>query len=92
MADTVTPRPAAAERAGQAVATALRAELARQMLTPTDLAGRLVPDPDHSRTTIDPRYVLRRVNGQIPLTIDDVQWFAAALNIPMGDLLAGLPN
>lgn len=62
------------------------------MLTPTDLAGRLAPETEHPATPIDPRYVLRRVNGQVPLTVDDVQWFAAALNIPMGDLLAGLPS
>ena len=92
MAHTYTPQPKGSERAGQSVATALRAELARQNLNATDLAGRLVPDPGKPHTTIDPRYVRRRILGDIPLTVDDVQWFADALNIPMTDLLAGLPT
>lgn len=92
MEQTTAVRPTGSQRAGQAVATAIRAELARQNLTSADLAARLIADPQHPRTYMDPRYVRRRVTGAIPLTVDDVQWFAAALNIPMADLLAGLPS
>lgn len=90
MTEPKAVQPTGDGRAGQVVATALRAELARQKLTPTDLAGRLVADGKHPRTPVDPRYVLRRANGQVPMTIDDVQWFAKALELPMNDLLVGI--
>lgn len=92
MEATTAVQPQGSERAGQAVATALRAELARQNLSSADLANRLIADPANPKTYMDPRYVRRRVTGQIPLTVDDVQWFAAALGVPMTDLLAGIPS
>lgn len=80
-------RPSIGDSAGLTVAAALRAELARRSLSATELTARL---EDIDGNTPDPRYVRRRLAGQTPLSLDDVQWFASALGVPMRDLLGGL--
>lgn len=82
------PRPTIGDSAGQAVAAELRAEIGRQNLSFAALADRLEIGP--ARTAVDQRYVRRRLLGQIDLTLDDVQWFCVALDVPMSRILGVL--
>jgi hypothetical protein len=86
---TKVRRPTGDDRAGLAVAAALRIELARLGISATDLNDRL---QDNDGNTPDPRYVRRRLQGQTPLSIDDVQWFCGALGVPVAHVFQALNN
>ncbi len=60
------------------VAAQLRSELARHQVSGVELAGRLgVSQP----------YVSRRLSGNVPLDLDDLQRIAGVLGVTVGDLV-----
>lgn len=61
------------------VAANLRAEVARQGLTQTALASRL---------NMSQQAVSRRLSGRHGLTVDDLQAFSEALDLPIEQLIA----
>ena len=60
------------------VAAEIRAELARQRRSARKLAAEL-------KWTVP--YMSRRMTGEIPLDMDDIEAIAAALNVPLAALL-----
>jgi transcriptional regulator with XRE-family HTH domain len=75
---TRTPTPQSA-----AVAANVRAELARAGCTQRGLVAR-------SGGRIAERTLARRMGGEVPFSIDDLALIAAALHIPITDLLVGV--
>ena len=64
--------------ASHTAAANIRAALARQQITKSDLARSL---------GVSSMWVTRRTNAEIPITLDDLARIAAALDVPMQSLL-----
>lgn len=60
------------------VAAEIRAAMARKRVTQVALAG-LIDMPVHS--------LARRLKSETPITVDELAAIAAALDVPVGDLL-----
>jgi len=67
------------DNTGYDAAANLRAELARRKMTNKEL-GRLLGENE--------MWVGRRVNGHVPITVNELLRFARALDLPAADLLA----
>lgn len=93
--DTTDNPPAPGPRtANDYVATRLRAEMAMQKLNAKKLAGLMCGDGtapeglDPIYPSVD--YVRRRARGEVVMSIEDVQRFAYALEVSVGQLLTDL--
>lgn len=64
--------------ANQATAEQLRATLARRKITGAQLAKML---------DTNPMWVQRRMRGDVPITVNDLERIAGALDVPLADLL-----
>lgn len=60
------------------VATKIRATMAAHKVSATALAGKL---------GCSARWLQRRVSGEAELTLNDVEWIALGLDVPLSDLL-----
>jgi hypothetical protein len=74
--------------ASELVLNRIRREMAGQRLTAAGLASRM--NHEHYAGPVPDVWVQRRIQGRIKLTFDDVQWIAAALEVPMSSLLEDL--
>lgn len=61
------------------VAANIRAAMATQKVSATALAGQL---------GCSARWLQRRVSGEAELTLNDVEWIAAGLDVPLSTLTA----
>lgn len=64
------------------VLDAIRAEMVQRNVSQRELARRLGWNPVHTH---------RRVTGKVPLSVTDLREIAAALDVPVSDLLADTP-
>jgi transcriptional regulator with XRE-family HTH domain len=88
MTDNLIPRPTGETTASQQVAARLRAAMAAKKLSAVEVARRMRDPWGLASDTVSSRWVQRRATGEMDLTLNDVQWLALALDVPMGDLLA----
>lgn len=85
--DEVPPRPNVDQRARDAAAEELRAEMARRKVGMNELARRLRKDP---------KWVQNRANAKTSITIEDIPLLAAGLDMSPSELgglmVSGLPE
>ncbi len=65
----------------------LRAVMAAKKLSAVEVARRMRDPWGLASDHIGARWVQRRASGEMDMTVNDVQWLARALDVPMGDLL-----
>lgn len=85
--DTI-PQPIGDQTAEMLVAGQIRAVMGRLKMSATDVVNGMTHPS--GRGTVDPTWLQRRLSGSVHLTLDDVQWIAAALDTPMAVLLQDL--
>jgi hypothetical protein len=82
------PGTAGGDLASTAVLNRIRSAMAYQRISAGRLAARM--NHEHYAGPIPEVWVHRRMQGRVKLTFDDVQWIAAALEVPMSSLLEDL--
>jgi transcriptional regulator with XRE-family HTH domain len=87
MTDNLIPRPTGETTASQQVAARLRAVMAAKKLSAVEVARRMRDPWGLASDTLSPRWVQRRASGEMDMTLNDVQWLAEALDVPVNELL-----
>jgi transcriptional regulator with XRE-family HTH domain len=62
----------------QSIATNIKAEMARRDVTQASLAGKL---------GVSQQFISRRLSGKVPLSVDELGDIAAAIGVPLVDLV-----